>query len=428
MEQFTIPNKVKRWSMIFMAIGGLALIMGIASLFMAGDEHSHHHAVARFWSNLLINGFFFFGIAACATFFMAVNYAAESGWWVVIKRILEAIGSFMPYGAVALFIVLIAGAFHMHHLYHWMDASVYSDFMVKTAEGITYYSDPVEGAIVNPDFDEIIAGKTAYLNVPFMIIRQLLIMGGWIYMWKRFRTRSLEEDLGFERGRHFKNVRDAAIFLVAFGYPISTFVPWDWIMSIDTHWFSTLFGWYVFSGLWLSAMIVAILMVVWLKSIGELKEVNDSHIHDLGKWMFAISFLWSYLFFSQFMLIWYANIPEEVTYFQARINAYPLLYWGMFFVNFIFPMIALMDRDKKRNRMMLTIMGIILFCGHWVDVYMLVTPGTMKQHGYIGLLEVGMAIGFVGLFAFVITRTLAKAPLVPKNHPFFDESVHHEIH
>jgi len=408
MEQFTIPNKVKRWSMIFMIIGGLALIMGIASLFMGGDEHAHHHAVARFWSNILINGFFFFGIAACATFFMAVNYAAESGWWVVIKRILEAIGSFMPYGAVVLFIVLLAGAAHMHHLYHWMDPAV---------------SDPD-----SPLFDEIIAGKTAYLNVPFMIIRQLLIMGGWIWMWKRFRTRSLEEDLGFDRSRHFKNVKESAIFLIAFGYPISTFVPWDWIMSIDTHWFSTLFGWYVFSGLWLSAMIVAILMVVWLKSLGRLQEVNDSHIHDLGKWMFAISFLWSYLFFSQFMLIWYANIPEEVTYFQARINEYPILYWGMFFVNFIFPMIALMDRDKKRNRMMLTIMGIILFCGHWVDVYMLVTPGTMKQHGQIGLCEGGMALGFVGLFVFVITKTLAKAPLVAKNHPFFDESVHHEIH
>tara|TARA_B100000497_G_scaffold110217_1_gene129474 strand:+ start:25 stop:894 length:870 start_codon:yes stop_codon:yes gene_type:complete len=289
----------------------------------------------------------------------------------------------------------------------------------------------MDPAVSDPDsplFDEIIAGKTAYLNVPFMIIRQLLIMGGWIWMWKRFRTRSLEEDLGFDRSRHFKNVKESAIFLIAFGYPISTFVPWDWIMSIDTHWFSTLFGWYVFSGLWLSAMIVAILMVVWLKSLGRLQEVNDSHIHDLGKWMFAISFLWSYLFFSQFMLIWYANIPEEVTYFQARINEYPILYWGMFFVNFIFPMIALMDRDKKRNRMMLTIMGIILFCGHWVDVYMLVTPGTMKQHGHIGLLEVGMALGFVGLFVFVITKTLAKAPLVAKNHPFFDESVHHEIH
>lgn len=408
MEQFTIPDKVKRWSMIFMIIGGAALLLGIASLFMGGDEHAHHHAVARFWSNLLINGFFFFGIAACATFFMAVNYAAESGWWVVIKRILEAIGSFMPYGAVVLFVVLIAGWLHGHHLYHWMDPAV---------------TDPE-----SPLYDEIIDGKSPYLNVGFMAIRQILIMGGWYWFWKRFRARSLEEDLGFDRARHFKNVRDAAIFLVAFGYPISTFVPWDWIMSIDTHWFSTLFGWYVFSGLWLSAMIVAILMVIWLKSLGHLKEVNESHIHDLGKWMFAISFLWSYLFFSQFMLIWYANIPEEVTYFQARIEHYPVLYWGMFIVNFLFPMLALMDRDRKRNKMMLTVMGVILFCGHWVDTYMLVAPGTMKEGGHIGLLEVGMAIGFVGLFVFVITKTLASAPLVAKNHPFFDESVHHEIH
>ena len=241
--------------------------------------------------------------------------------------------------------------------------------------------------------DPILDGKSSYLNWMFMAARQLVIFGAWYFMWRRFRKRSLEEDLGYDRSRHFKNVRDSAIFLIIFGYPISTFVPWDWIMSIDAHWFSTLFGWYVFSGLWLSALVVTTLMVIWLKKQGYMADVNASHIHDLGKWVFGVSFLWSYLLFSQFMLIWYSNIPEEVTYFQVRFEEFKILYWGMFIVNFTFPMIAL-----------------------------------MKTHSHLNLFEIGLALGFLGLFLFVVLNTLTKAPLMAKNHPFYEESKHHEIH
>ncbi|MBD77863.1 MAG: quinol:cytochrome C oxidoreductase [Crocinitomicaceae bacterium] len=384
-----------------MSFGVIALVYGI---FLAvSDVDGAHHSGTRLWTNLLINGFFFMGIAASAMFFFAVNYAAESGWWVVIKRILEAVGSFLPVGSLVLFIVLFAGVAHQHHIWHWMDAEAVAA-------------------------DEVLRGKAPYLNWMFMAARQLIILGAWIFMWTRFRKRSLEEDLGFERNRHFKNVRDAAIFLIIFGYPISTFVPWDWIMSIDAHWFSTLFGWYVFSGLWLSSLVVTTLMVIWLKKQGYMKDVNASHIQDLGKWVFGVSFLWAYLFFSQFMLIWYSNIPEEVTYFQVRFEEYKYLYWSMFFVNFAFPMIALMDRDSKRNFRSLTVIGILIFIGHWVDTYMLITPATMKTHSTIGIVEIGLGLGFLGLFLFVVLNTLTKAPLMAKNHPFFEESVHHEIH
>ena len=399
MEQFTFSAKTKRVTYILMGIGIIALIYGIAMTF--GEDA--HNAKMRLWTNILINGFFFMGIAATATFFFAVNYAAESGWWVVIKRILEAIGSFLPVGALILFIVLFAGVAHQHHIYHWMDA-----------EALAH--------------DPILEGKSSYLNWMFMAARQLVIFGAWYFMWRRFRKRSLEEDLGYDRSRHFKNVRDSAIFLIIFGYPISTFVPWDWIMSIDAHWFSTLFGWYVFSGLWLSALVVTTLMVIWLKKQGYMADVNSSHIHDLGKWVFGVSFLWSYLLFSQFMLIWYSNIPEEVTYFQVRFEEFKILYWGMFIVNFTFPMIALMDRDKKRNYGFLTTVGVLIFMGHWVDTYMLVTPATMKTHSHLNLFEIGLALGFLGLFLFVVLNTLTKAPLMAKNHPFYEESKHHEIH
>lgn len=407
MEQFTFSPKLKRISFILIGIGLIGLALGIANIFMAGDEHHHHVAVARLWSNVLINGFFFFGIALAATFFLAVQYAAEAGWAVVIKRVLEAVGSYMPVGSVFLILVFIAGSLHMHHLYHWMDPAV---------------TDPT-----SPLYDEIIDGKTGYLNLPFFWSRAIIFLGVWIWFWFRFRKRSLEEDLGYDRSRHFVNVRDAAIFLVFFGYSSSA-ASWDWIMSIDTHWFSTLFGWYTFSGLWLSGMVVTTLLALWLNRNGYLPQLNSSHIHDLGKWIFGVSFLWTYLFFSQFMLIWYSNIPEEVTYFIPRIEDYTYVYWGMFLINFLFPMIALMDRDNKRSYGFLTTIGVIILIGHWLDTYMMITPGTMKEHGTIGLFEICFALGFLGLFGYVVLNTLSKAPLVAKNHPFFEESVHHEIH
>jgi hypothetical protein len=408
MDHYVISDKLKRIIYGLMGVGVIALVWAIADVVMAHDDHHEHVAIARLWSNILIDGFFFFGIAATATFFLAIQYASEAGWAVVLKRILEALGSFMPVGGVILLVVFLGGATQMHHLWHWMDPAV---------------TDPT-----SDHFDEIIAGKSPYLNTIFFAIRQILFIGLWVFFWRRLRKRSLEEDLGYDRSRHFKNVRDAAIFLVIFGYGISTFVPWDWIMSIDTHWFSTLFGWYVFSGLWISGMVMTAFFLFYLRSKGHLKEVNDSHIHDLGKWIFAISFLWSYLFFSQFMLIWYSNIPEEVTYFQARIQEYPLLYWGMFFCNFVLPMIALIDRDKKRNFPFMIGISVLVFAGHWLDTYMLVTPGTMKTEGVIGFIEIGMALGFLGLFLLVTLRTLSKAPLLTKNHPYFEESLHHEIH
>ena len=166
--------------------------------------------------------------------------------------------------------------------------------------------------------------------------------------------------------------------------------------------------------------------VLYLKKQGYLPKVNDSHIHDIGKWTFATSFLWSYLFFSQFMLIWYANIPEETTYYITRIEEYQVLYFGMFFVNFAFPMLVLMSRDAKRHYGILTFIGLLIVAGHWVDVFLMVSAGSVPN-AHIGLLEIGMAVAFLGIFIRVVLNNLTKAPLTPVNHPFLDESMHHEI-
>jgi hypothetical protein len=225
---------------------------------------------------------------------------------------------------------------------------------------------------------------------------------------------------------HFTNYKKAALFLVFFAVFSST-SSWDWIMSIDVHWFSTLFGWYVFAGTWCTTMIVLVTLTIYLKSKGYLPNVNESHIHDLGKWTFATSFLWSYLWFSQFMLIWYANIPEETTYYLTRIEHFKFLYFGMFFVNFAFPMLLLMSRDAKRHAGILTFVGLVVLFGHWVDVYLMVMAGSMGQNASIGFMEIGIMLAILGLFLKVVFTNLSKAPLTVKNHPFLDESIHHEI-
>jgi hypothetical protein len=227
---------------------------------------------------------------------------------------------------------------------------------------------------------------------------------------------------------HLLVYRRSALFLVFFAVFSST-LSWDWIMSIDVHWFSTLFGWYVFSGMWISAMVVSVILVLYLKRKGYLPQVNSSHVHDMGKWVFAVSFLWTYLWFSQFMLIWYSNIPEEVTYFAQRINHYPYLYFGMVAVNFILPMLLLMSRDSKRAPRLLIGVGTIIIIGHWLDTIMMVMPGSVGHHHFhgVGLLEAGMFTAFLGIFMFVVLNTLTKAPLSPVNHPYLEESIHHHI-
>jgi hypothetical protein len=179
--------------------------------------------------------------------------------------------------------------------------------------------------------------------------------------------------------------------------------------------------------MWVSTMTVLVMLTLYLKKLGYLPKVNDSHIHDLGKWTFATSFLWSYLWFSQFMLIWYANIGEEVVYYITRIEHYKMMYFGMFLINFAFPMLILMSRDAKRNAGILSFVGVIILVGHWLDVYIMVSAGSMGQSAKIGFLEIGMAVLAAGFFIRVILNNLTKAPLTPVNHPFLDESIHHEI-
>jgi hypothetical protein len=310
--------------------------------------------------------------------------------------LLKAVGMIIL-GVVLLVITLADGA----HIYSWMDPEVQAH-------------------------DEVVRHKAAYLNPVFFWIRTLAYFTTYFLFWRGFKRRSLEEDKVGGTELHFKNYKRGALFLVFFAVFSST-SAWDWIMSIDVHWFSTLFGWYTFAGMWCSAMTVIVLTTIYLKKLGFLERVNDSHIHDIGKWTFATSFLWSYLFFSQFMLIWYANIGEEVTYYLMRIENFKVLYFSMFLINFAFPMLILMSRDAKRNYGVLTFVGIVILIGHWLDVYLMISAGSLGANAKIGFLEIGLLILCAGLFIRILLNNLSKAPLMPVNHPFLDESVHHEI-
>lgn len=402
--EFKITKKANLLTMILIVVGIVFTGIGIA---VEMSNHHGEHLAQRLSGNLLISSFFFFAIGLGALFFLALQYATETGWYASVKRVIEAVAGFLPYGVgllltALLVLTLLDGA----HIYLWMN--------------------PETTNPASPEFDPIIDGKSAYLNKIFFWIRTLVYVATYLLYYRGFRNRSILEDTVGGTDIHFKNYKKAAVFLVFFAVFSST-SSWDWIMSIDVHWFSTLFGWYVFAGMWCSAMIVLVTLTLYLKKNGYLPNVNESHIHDLGKWTFATSFLWSYLWFSQFMLIWYANIPEETTYYLTRIEHFKFLYFGMFIINFAFPMLLLMSRDAKRHAGVLTFVGMVVLFGHWVDVYIMIMGGSMGENASIGFMEIGLLLAILGLFIKVILTNLTKAPLTVQNHPYLDESIHHEI-
>jgi len=399
---YTFTNKTRNFTFALMAIGLIAIITGFIG--NSPDDPDH----TRLWANLLLNGYFFMGIGLLATFFMALQYAAEVAWSVAVKRVYEALSCYLPVGASIIFLILLLGQLHVHHLYQWMDPAMYD----KTS----------------PKYDDLIAHKHGYFSPAFFWTRTVAYLIIWSMFQRGFRKRSLEEDLVGGTALHYKNMGKGALFLVFFAFTSST-SAWDWLMSLDVHWFSTMYGWYAFSGMWLSAMTTMMLVILFLKRKGYLENVNQSHIHDVGKWMFATSFLWSYLWFMQFMLIWYTNIPEETIYFHDRIHKYGYvgLMWTVFFMNFAFPMVLLMSRDAKRNSFFLIFVGCITIVGHWLDVFMMVMPATVKDKWHLGGLELGIAMGFLGLIIYVINASLAKAPLTVQKHPYLDESLHHSV-
>ncbi|MFD2721659.1 quinol:cytochrome C oxidoreductase [Hymenobacter monticola] len=431
-EQLVVTDGARKTFFAIIAAGVLVLILGILAQVMgwgteehaaaahaagghaaaghgAGHEEGSSVLLKRIIVSLWHSNVFFLGVSTIGTVFMAINYVAYAGWSVMIKRIAEALSAWIIPGAVIMLVVFLVGR---HDIFHW------------THEGIM---DKMINGKPNPGYDEIIAGKSGFLNLPFYMIRMVVYLAIWAFFSYKLRQLSLAEDqLGGTVWFH-KSVNASALFLVLYAVT-SSMSAWDWVMSVDTHWFSTMFGWYVFASWWVSGISAIALTAIFLKQAGYLRALSTNHLHDLGKLMFGFSIFWTYVWFAQFMLIWYANLPEEAVYFNQRLGGYEGRYTGMFYfnilINFVFPFLGLMTRDAKRQMIIMKIVCIAILVGHWSDFYLMFMPATLRgENGF--LIEIGIAAIFLGAFLILFTRRLASASLVPVNHPFLDESIHH---
>jgi hypothetical protein len=390
--ELTKNNRVVTLSMI--AIGIVAIAVGFAT-----DR-------TRAWAVLLQNNFYFTAMALGSTFFIAFNYAAQSGWSVAVKRVAEAMGGFLKFGMLGMILIFLLGH---HYLYHWTHFSV-EELLDRNS----------------PNYDPVLAGKHGFLNMPFYIVRIIAYAAIWIGFTYVLRRHSLQEDIDGDVNHYRRSVTLSAIFLVLFGVTSST-SAWDFLMSIEAHWFSTLYGWYTFIGLFVSSMAMLCLITLYLRNKGYMEHVTENHLHDVGKYMFAFSIFWTYLWFSQFMLIWYANLPEEVEYYVVRWKHFRTLWAANLLINFVAPFLVLMTRDAKRQVRILWVAGIIIIGGHWLDIYMMVMPGTVGPNAKMGFVEFGTMIGYLGAFLLVTLTELSKAALLPKNHPMVTETLHHHI-
>ncbi|WP_231862277.1 quinol:cytochrome C oxidoreductase [Rufibacter sp. DG15C] len=422
-ETLSISKRTNNRFLFMIAIGLVLLIIGLiinATTGGHGGEHGEAAGAAshgptwvnRLLANLWLNNVYLSGIAVVGVFFVAVQYVAYAGWSVLVKRIFIALGNYLPVGGIIMLVLFLGPILFTGHnpIFHWTDHTL-------TEVG-------------HANYDPIIAGKSGFLNVTFYTIRMVLFFGLWILFFNWLRKQFAAEDLNGGLDHYNKSIRLSATFLVIFGVT-SSIAAWDWVMSIDSHWFSTLFGWYVFASWFVSGLAAITLTVIVLKQHGYLKMVNSNHLHDLGKFIFGFSIFWTYTWFSQFMLYWYANLPEEAIYFIERLGGYDNHYtWIVFFnlfINFAFPFLFLMTRDAKRQMLMLKIACIAVLIGHWFDFYLMIMPGTMRGDSGFGLIEIGAALTFLGIFLLMFTKGLSKLSLVPVNHPFLEESVHHHV-
>jgi len=366
-------------------------------------EHVLHQLQNKPWAALYVACIFLMLISLGVLVFYAIQQVAQAGWSPVLFRVMQGISSYLPVGSVLFFILLVLSGMHFNHLFVWM------------ADGVD--------VVGNENYDHLVAGKTGYLNVPFWLIRAAIFLIGWNLYNYFSRKNCLLQDEANDNLYYKKNFKMSAAFLVFF-IVTESIMSWDWIMSVDPHWYSTLFGWYVFASFFVSGITVIALVTLYMKSRGFLEYVNTSHIHDLAKFMFGISVFWTYLWFSQFMLIWYSNIPEEVTYFITRIENYNLPFFGMIVMNFVFPVLILINTDFKRLTWIISMAGIVILLGHYVDFFNMIMPATVGDRWFIGISEMGSLLFFIGLFIMVVFTALTKAPLLPKRNPLIEESKH----
>ncbi len=375
----------KRTLMKWLALVGVVTLL--AGWFLAPQ---------RTWANLLLVSLYAVGLGLGGAFFIALQYACNAGWAVAIRRVPEAMCKLLPIGALGIAAVLVFGS----ALYPWTSA----------APG-----------------DHLLFGfKGTWLSRPFFVIRGLAYLALWIGLAATLVGISRRQDDDRDPRHTHANRRVSGVFLVVFALTLSL-ASFDWIMSLEPHWYSTIFAAYNFAGLFVSTLAAMVLVCVWLRRRGVFRAVlTEDHLHDLGKLLLAFTTFWAYIWFSQYMLIWYADIPEETTYFIRRQHgAWGSLFLLNFAVNWVVPFFVLLPRGAKRDRATMVKVAALLLVGRWLDLYLMVLPPVLGAVPSIGLVEIGILLGAVAACVPALIRGLRAAPPVPSGDPYLAESLHY---
>ncbi len=353
----------------------------------------------RAW-HAYLNGFFYFvTLAVGGMFFTSLQHITKAGWSVNVRRITESFTAFLPMAAF-LGVILLIGA---PHLYEWL----HPDIVAK---------------------DVLLSHKQSYLNQGFFWFRMFVFFTGWIVFSKIMVGRSLKQDETGDVSLTTKNVGLSIGCLMFFVFSFSLFSV-DTIMSLQAHWFSTIFGVYAFSGMFQASMAVAVLLTLYLIEKGYVKGLMTiDHVHDFAKFMFAFTIFWAYIAFSQYLLIWYANLPEESFYYIMRTTE-PWLYVSLFLIifKFIVPFFALLPRWAKRTPGHLKVVCYLILVAQFVDIFWMIYPAFNESKIIFGLPEILIFAGFMGAFLYTTFRFLSKNSLVPLKDPRSEESDHHHV-
>lgn len=372
-------------------IGGLFLVLAIVGWII--DAH-------QFYFSYLVGWTFCLTISLGALFFVVIQHLTKARWSIVLRRMAESLAMGIPVLAV----LSIPIFFGMHDLYHW------------THEELL---DPNDS-----HYDPIIAGKSAYLNVPFFIARMIAYFILWSLIAYKLYRLSVLQDVDPDPTIPARQRK-----VSAWGLPVlavtTAFGSYDILMSTDPHWFSTIFGVYFFSGaFWVAlASLTFLALTIQQADIGFQKTITLEHYQDLGKLMFGFTVFWTYIAFSQYMLIWYGNIPEETVWYRHRLEGgweYHSLM--LLLLHFVVPFIVLLPRSTKRMRPVLGVMAVWFFVMHWFDLHWLVMP-VLDHHGGFHWMDFAAWIGLFGVFAAVFMFRLGRHSLVPRNDPHLQESL-----
>jgi hypothetical protein len=352
---------------------------------------------ARAWASFVQNHFYFLSLALGGMFLAALQWITGAMWSAPLRRLMESFTAYLP----VVFITFAILYFGIPYLYLWSHA------------------EHVKG-------DLVLEGKSGYLSTGFFAIRNVIAIGIWVLFARKMVGNSIAQDESRDYGLSVKNQVLAPAFIALFAVSF-TMASFDQLMSLDPHWFSTMVGVYCFAGMVYSTFAATCLLALYLISKGKLKDiVNVNHMHDLGQFMFGFTVFWAYIGFSQFMLIWYANLPEETTYYIHRFNGS----WGyvsafLLFGKFLVPFFMLLPRHAKRNYTTLRNVAIFMLVAQWIDVMWMVQPQFFAEGPRFGFTEIGMTLGFIGIFGFMVARFLAKNNIVAIGDPRLEEAVFH---